>query len=102
MSNENSNTDNQEQIKNKKSIPEDFFHQLQIILDKDQYDIFKTKTKKVIEEKIKSTESHIQKLLELKLQSTGTIKQLQTQIESLVSDNAKLKTSIIKNLKLEI
>jgi len=100
MTNCNENTDTKEQ--NKKLVLDDFYQQLKIILDKDEFDIFKTRSKKKLENKFKETSSKIQRLLDLKLRSTEAIKKLSLDKKNLKQKNDTLKESLIKKLNLEV
>jgi hypothetical protein len=102
MTNCNENTDTQEQNKNKKLVLDDFYQQLKIILDKDEFDIFKTKSKKKLELIFRNTNLKIQKLLELKNRSVEVIKRLTEEKKNLKEKNQVLKETIIKQLNLEI
>jgi hypothetical protein len=96
------NTKTKEQNKNKKLVPEDFYHQLKVILEQDEFDIFKTRSKKRLETKLNSLEQKIQRLLSLKLRSTDTIKKLSGQKKIMKSKNLELKKEIIQELDLEV
>jgi len=72
-----------EQIKNKKMVIEDFYNQLKIILEKDEFNIFKTKSKKQLEHKFEISNSKIQKLLDLKIRSSDEIKKNSPKIKKL-------------------
>ena len=102
MTNRNENTDTKEQNKNKKLVLDDFYQQLKIILDKDEFDIFKTKSKKKLELIFRNTNLKIQKLLELKNKSAEVIKRLAEEKKNLKEKNQVLKETIIKQLNLEI
>lgn len=102
MTNCNENTDTKEQNKNKKLVLDDFYQQLKIILDKDEFDIFKTKSKKKLELIFRNTNLKIQKLLELKNRSVEVIKRLTEEKKNLKEKNQVLKETIIKQLNLEI
>jgi len=102
MTNCNENTDTKEQNKNKKLVLDDFYQQLKIILDKDEFDIFKTKSKKKLELIFRNTNLKIQKLLELKNKSVEVIKRLTEEKKNLKEKNQVLKETIIKQLNLEI
>ena len=102
MTNRNENTDTKEQNKNKKLVLDDFYQQLKIILDKDEFDIFKTKSKKKLELIFRNTNLKIQKLLELKNKSVEVIKRLTEEKKNLKEKNQVLKETIIKQLNLEI
>jgi len=102
MTNRNENTDTKEQNKNKKLVLDDFYQQLKIILDKDEFDIFKTKSKKKLELIFRNTNLKIQKLLELKNKSVEVIKRLAEEKKNLKEKNQVLKETIIKQLNLEI
>ena len=98
----NENQKNTEQIKNKKMVPDDFYNQLKSILDQDEYDLFKTKSKKKLESRLNESDMKIQKLLSLKLRSTDEIKKLSGIKKNLKMSNLKLKESIIAQLDLEV
>ena len=102
MTNCTENVNTQEQIKNKKLVPDDFYRQLEDILEQDEFNVFKTKSKKILESKIKSSDTKIQKLLDLKLRSGDEIKKLANTKKNLKTNNLKLKESIIKQLDLEV
>ena len=44
MANPDENPKTKEQIKMIKMVPDEFYRQLKVILDQDEFDIFKTKT----------------------------------------------------------
>jgi hypothetical protein len=100
MTNDNGNVKSIEQ--NKKTIADDFYQQLQIILEKDEFGIFKTATKRKLNRTLQVTESQIQKLVDLKLRSTKQIKTFAVEKKKLKSQNNELKKSIIKQLNLEV
>jgi hypothetical protein len=102
MTDSNTNLEIEEQNKNKKLIPDDFYRQLEVILDKDEYDLFKTKSKKRLESKIDYSDQKIQRLLILKSRSSSEIKRLAEHKKKLKTENQKLKQSIIKQLDLEV
>ena len=102
MTSDNENVNIKEQIKNKKMVPDDFYSQLKAFLEKDEFDIFKTKSKIKLESKFKQSNSKIQKLLDLKQRSTESIKKLSGYKKTLKQSNTTLKESIIKKLDLEV
>ena len=102
MTNCTDNANTQEQIKNKNVVPDDFYRQLEGILEQDEFNVFKTKSKKILGSKIRFTDLKIQKLLDLKLRSGDEIKKLATSKKNLKTTNLKLKESIIKQLDLEV
>jgi Zn-dependent metalloprotease len=87
---------------NKKIFIDDFYAQLELILDKDEYGIFNTKMKQKYERQLQVSESKIQALVDLKLRSTSAIKKMVENKKNLKNQNMKLKESIITQLKLEV
>jgi len=102
MTNPNENTKTTEQNKKIKMVPDDFYHQLKAILDQDEFDIFKTKSKKKLEARLIASDTKIQRLLSLKLRSSDEIKKLSGAKKNLKTANLKLKESIITQLGLEV
>ena len=98
----NENTKTKEQNKNKKMVPDDFYRQLKAILDQDEYDIFKTRSKKNLEARINVSNDKIQKLLDFKIRSSEAIKELANKKKTLKTENLKLKESILKQLDMEV
>ena len=102
MTNDNENPKSKEQTINKKLVPDDFYRQLKVILDKDEFDIFKTKVKKKLETRIRLSDSKIQRLLDLKARSTKSIKESAIKKKQFKTENLKLKESVVKQLDLEV
>ena len=102
MTNLNENTKSKEQNKKIKMVPDEFYGQLKAILEQDEFDLFKTKSKNRLESKLKISDAKIQKLLNLKIRSSEAIKKLSEQKKNLKSKNQSLKESIIKQLDLEV
>jgi hypothetical protein len=71
-------------------------------LEKDEFNIFHTKSKKNLAKKLIVTNSKIQKLLDLKLRGSECLKAQQSNKNSLIAQNLKLRKSLIEKLDLEI
>jgi len=98
----NENTKTIEQIKNQKSVSDTFYQQLKVILEKDEFNVFKTKSKISLDKQIKISNTKIQRLLDLKTKSEKTLEQLINKRKSLFLQNKKLKENLIKKLNLEV
>ena len=102
MTNSNENSIQLEQIKNNSERDPLFRDKLISFLEKDEYNVFKTKSKNALVNKLKITEQKIQRLLNLKLKSENVIKQLLKKKKNLTLENSKRRASLIKKLDLEI
>lgn len=89
-----------EQIKNKSEKITEFYNHLKIYLEKDKFNLFKTKVKLEIENKIKLSNSQIQKLIDLKVKIKEVIDNLLNTRKSLKIKNSKIKEELIKKLKV--
>jgi len=98
----NENTKTLEQIKNKKLVSSTFYQQLKVILEKDEFNVFKTKSKISLDKQIEVSNNKIQRLLDLKSTSESTLEQLISKRKSLFLENKKLKDALIKKLNLEV
>ena len=87
-----------EQIKNNNGIVDEFYYLLESLLKKDKYNIFKTKSKVKLNSRLKVTDSHITKLLNLKTESSNMIRDLKSKYKDIKSTNVKLADSIKKSL----
>jgi len=101
MTIDNENAPRTEQI-NDKEVSANFYQQLKTFLEKDEFDVFKTKAKIKLDNQIHITNKKIQHLLDLKFRSEGMIKQFLQKKKSLFLKNKKLQTSLIKKLDLEV
>jgi hypothetical protein len=97
----NKNTLHNEQIKNKQ-VSIIFFKKLKTFLEKDDYNLFKTRSKRNLIKQIRIIEKQIHKLLTLKIRSDKAIKELETKKKILLASNSKLKKEIIRKLELEV
>jgi len=102
MSNDDNNLKLKEQTINKNRVPDNFYHALEVFLNKDEFDIFKTRSKRKLNRVIKKSNDRIQKLLILKEKSGVAIKRLSKKKKQLKLQNLKLKESIIEALELEV
>lgn len=68
-------------------------------LEKDQYGLFKTKSKRVLEENISRTDTKIQRLLDLKSKSEQINRNLTTKGKDLKLKNNKLKEELLLQLR---
>lgn len=91
---------NDEQIKNKSSDVEIFYNWLKIYLEKDKFNLFKTRSKLEINSKIQTTNTRIQKLIDLKIKIKNEVDNLLNVRKSLKEKNIKLKEELIKKLDL--
>lgn len=96
----NGNTLSSEQI-NKKEVPELFFLKLKTFLEKDEYNLFQTRSRKKLNKSIRLSENKIQRLLDLKIKSEKVISQLEKKEKNLKSLNIKIKKQLIESIQLE-
>lgn len=101
MANSTENAVSKEQNKKKKLVLEDFHKQLKMILENDEYDLFQTKSKILLEKLHKNTNIKIQRLLDLKSRSESSIAKITNEIKDLKQSNQVLKEAIIKQLESE-
>ena len=89
-----------EQIKNKSEKVTEFYDHLRIYLEKDKYNLFKTKVKFNIGSKIKLSNFQIQKLIDFKIKIKNAVDNLLDVRKLSKEMNSKIKEELIKKLRL--
>jgi hypothetical protein len=92
------NLENAEQIKNNTNISKDICNKFRIFLEKDNFEIVKSKSGKLLESKTADTNSKIEKLKDLQLRSDKAITRLDETLKKKITQNKKLKESIMLRL----
>jgi hypothetical protein len=96
----NDSVNTNEQIKNNSRDVVKFYDQLKIFLEKDKFNLFKTKVKFQLDNKIEITNLRIQKLIDLKVKSKTEFDSFLNRRNSLKEKNFKLRQELVKKLEL--
>ena len=99
MTNDNKNTSNNEQIKNR---DQRFYSVLKKFLERDDFGFFKMKSGRSLSKKVVSSEKKIQELLDLKKRAEQVYTALVEQKKKLIVQNKKNKESLIQKLESEV
>lgn len=99
MTIDNKNTSNNEQIKNRDLR---FYSMLKKFLERDNFGFFKMKSGRILDKKVVMSDKQIQNLLDLKKRSEKVFITLLTQKKNLVTQNKKIKESLIQKLESEV
>jgi len=95
MTNSVRNLENKEQIKNNTNISNDICKKFKIFLEKDNFEIVKSKSKKLLESKTNESITKIEKLKDLQLRSEKVITRLDETLKRKTIENKKLKDSLM-------
>lgn len=92
---------NAEQIKNKNDQNTGFYNDLELFIRNDEFGLFKTREIRRIEKDRQKSQKEIESLLALKVKATKVCSQLLAQRKDLTQKTLALKTTLIKELKLQ-
>jgi hypothetical protein len=91
-----------EQIKNNTNIVNDICKKFKIFLEKDNFEITKSKSRKLLESKIIESDSKMIQLKDLQQRSDKAISRLETTLRTKSIENNKLKESIMLCLNVQV
>ena len=98
MTNSARNLTNIEQIKNNTNISNDICKKFKIFLEKDNFEIVKSKSQKLLESRSIEATQKLEKLNDLKLRSEKAISRLDETLKNKTIENNKLKDSLMLRL----
>jgi len=98
MTNSARNLTNIEQIKNNTNISNDICKKFKIFLEKDNFEIVKSKSQKLLESRSIEATQKLEKLNDLKLRSEKAISRLDETLKNKTIENKKLKDSLMLRL----